>query len=215
MPVEKLCRVPHFARQRILSLFRRQNLNCVKIARKLFSEGFNISVRAVREFVKRYQKRRHIFDWQKSGRKRKYPPDIKRYIDTQLKLNNELTAPKLTGRIKYVFGITVPPVTVRRFRKELGWRHANVKYAQQVRDANKPKRVGFCRWLLKKKVDFRNPDWVFTDECTIQLEHYKKRCFAKKGDKLICIRSVPKHPVCKISLPFQMDSPKIPAQFIQ
>ena len=36
---------------------------------------------------------------------------------------------------------------------------------------------------------------VFTDECSVQLECNRRRCFVKHGNRLMSIRSKPKHPL--------------------
>uniref|UniRef100_A0A915K9J0 Transposase n=1 Tax=Romanomermis culicivorax TaxID=13658 RepID=A0A915K9J0_ROMCU len=63
-----------------------------------------------------------------------------------------------------------------------------------VRDVNKEKRIQFSKLVLEEKIDLDTI--VFTDECTVQLEAYRRKSYRKQGeDKLIILRSVAKHPV--------------------
>ena len=74
--------------------------------------------------------------------------------------------------------IRVSISTIRRVRKyDLGWIRTRPKYCQLVRVANKEKRVAWCREKIQEKDTFDIVIW--TDECSVQLDHHGRLCFRK------------------------------------
>ena len=52
------------------------------------------------------------------------------------------------------------------------------RYCQLVREANKLKRKKWCQEQIKNKERF--DDVIFTDECSVQLDHHGRLCFRKE-----------------------------------
>ncbi len=131
--------------------------------------------------------RLHLFDAKRSGRVdwilRAQPP-VKPFIHRQLLENNEQTARELQLKIEERFGVHLSESRVKLYRRQLGWRYANVKYGQMVRVENRVKRIDWCHQY--KDYDFSH--CVFADETTVQLECHRRRCFALKGEKLLVIK---------------------------
>lgn len=151
-------------------------------------------INAIRATVARFRSRKNLSDAHRSGRPPKYPVEVKQLIDRAMHSNNELTARQLLGlvmdpaRIDHwkTRGIvpdnfSISERTVFGIRSKLGWKRSNVKYAQLVRDANKIKRVDFCRKLQHERWNFK--DITFTDECTVQLERHKRKAYMSRTDK--------------------------------
>ena len=64
-------------------------------------------------------------------------------------------------------------------------------YCQILQEANKAKRLEWCEQQLENEEDFS--DVIFTDECTVQLDHHSRTCFRKKGEKR-ALKPRAKHP---------------------
>ena len=79
--------------------------------------------------------------------------------------------------------------TVKRARKHLGWVATRPKYSQLVRDANKEKRLTWCKEQLAK--EDKSLDVVFTDESSVQLDNHARICFLKQKQSR---KLKPKHP---------------------
>ena len=54
------------------------------------------------------------------------------------------------------------------------------RYCQQIRDANKVKRLEFAQRVLETGDTFDNI--IFTDECSISLEQFHRTCYRKVGE---------------------------------
>ena len=68
--------------------------------------------------------------------------------------------------------------TIARIWNELGWTFTSARYCQAIRDANKEKRLAWCKQHINEKECFQ--DVIFTDESTFQLESHQRKCFWKK-----------------------------------
>ena len=77
-------------------------------------------------------------------------------------------------------------------RRSRGWVCTKPHYCQILREVNKVKRLEWCKQQLENEEDFS--DIIFTDECTVQLDHHSRICFRKKGDQRALKRRA-KHPV--------------------
>ena len=85
--------------------------------------------------------------------------------------NDELTARKTRQLLEERWPDTNVSInTIKRARKHLGWVATRPKYSQLVREANKDKRVAWCKEQLAKKDKFL--DVIFTDESSVQLDNH-------------------------------------------
>ena len=62
-----------------------------------------------------------------------------------VKADREISATELQRRLQTEKNIVVSTSTINRCRQGLGWISTRTRYCQMVRDANKPKRMAFCR----------------------------------------------------------------------
>jgi len=60
-----------------------------------------------------------------------------------------------------------------------------------VREANKIKRKQWCQQQINNNEEFE--DVIFTDECTVQLDHHGRLCFRKEREGR-ALKQCPKHP---------------------
>ena len=114
-------------------------------------------------------------------------------MDNALTSNDELTTRQVRGLLVQEFPeLSVSLSTVKRARYELGWVATKPKYCQLIRDANKEKRLAWCKKIIEEGEDFN--DVIFTDESSVTLETHRKKCFRKKGAPCK-LKPCPKHPV--------------------
>ena len=94
---------------------------------------------------------------------------MKRKIDEVYRRDPEFTASELLNVLENEFtGLTIGVGTVKRIRKAAGWTCTQTRYCQMVRDANKIKRLEFCRKIIETNDDFDNV--IFTDESSVEIE---------------------------------------------
>ena len=108
-----------------------------------------------------------------------------------MRRNDETTSRQIQKRLASR-GLTVHAATVRRSRKEQGWTLQNTRYCQLIREANKAKRLEFAQRVLDTGDTFHNV--IFTDECSISLEQFRRTCYRKIGEPAKK-KPRPKHPL--------------------
>ena len=99
-----------------------------------------------------------------------------------LQNDDKLTARKLKVKLSEKFE-NFPEVslsTIKRNRKERGWVCTRPHYCQLLRNANKVKRKAWCQKQLDNNKQFN--DVIFSDKCTVQLDHHGRLCFRKKKE---------------------------------
>ena len=107
-------------------------------------------------------------------------------LDDMLKDDDEMTASRIRCKLTEKFGdFRVSLSTVKRVRRAKGWVCTR---PQLIREVNKLKRKEWCQNQIEK---FRNV--VFTDECTMQLDHHGRLCFRKEREPRV-LKQHPKHP---------------------
>jgi len=102
------------------------------------------------------------------GRPPKASSPVKRKIDEVYRRDPEVTASELKNVLENELGIRMGVSTIKRARKAAGWICTQTRYCQMVRDANKTKRLEFCRKIIETNDDFGNV--IFTDESSIEIE---------------------------------------------
>ena len=113
-------------------------------------------------------------------------------LDEMLKENDEITARQIRATLYDKFpDLKVSLATVQRVQKENGWVCTRPHYCQLIREVNKLKRKEWCQQQIDNKETFSNV--VFTDECTVQLDHHGRLCFRKKQEARK-LKQHPKHP---------------------
>ena len=115
------------------------------------------------------------------GLQKKVPESHYRCIDDTMTHDDELTASSLKDILIKKFGaenVKYGIRTIARIWNELGWTFTSVRYCQAIRNANKEKRLAWCKQRIDEKECFQ--DVIFTDESTFQLESHRRKCFRKK-----------------------------------
>lgn len=156
-------------------------------------EGCNYSLRSVYRLWRKFRNHHTILDLPRRKRDRKVDEDMLEIIETLLTENDELTARQLRERLLETWpSLNVSLTTIKRARKKKGWVCTRPHYCQLLREANKIKRVEWCKQQIDNKEQFK--DVIFTDECSVQLEHHSRLCF-RKNRQPRALKQRAKHPV--------------------
>lgn len=175
----------------------------------------NIPYHMIRKFLKQFHSQQEIRN-RRAFKPRKlalHLETIRRVIKQSYENDSSITVPKIKQLLQSRF-ISVSETYIRSLRDQLGFRRRTTKYCQQIRDANKEARLGFCLDKVASNETFF--DCVFTDESTIQggrqdhcaiLQLFRvifkeiipadcsvKHCYVKDGEYLSRLRKRAKHP---------------------
>ena len=101
---------------------------------------------------------------------------VKELVEEQMQRDDETTAYQL-HQMLVEKGVTISLRTILRCRNSLGWTFRGSSYCQLIREANKVKRLEWCREHKDDSFD----DVVWTDESTVQLETHRRFCCRKRG----------------------------------
>ncbi len=172
-----------YQRKRIVAAWTEANgkLPWTGMERILAMEGIITTRQTIRSTITKWQKTGCTMDSPRSGRPKKVPEDHIRCVDNAMAENDELTASDLKDILTKKFGaqtVQYGARTIARIRNELGWTSTTARYCQAIRDANKEKRLDWCKKHIDEKETFE--DVIFTDKSTFQLECHRRKCFRKK-----------------------------------
>lgn len=101
------------------------------------------------------------------GRPRKLTKDMRRFIDTNWRLDSTITDAIMTCMVKEHFGVQVGITTIRECRQALGYEYRPPKATQELTPLQKELRVNFCEWVLSHQEEVKNA--VFSDESRFQV----------------------------------------------
>ena len=170
-----------YLREIIVHLYK-SGLRVAAILRVLEEEGFRVSKNGIRYVIKKYERARIIHDLPRSRHSRELSTAstaTHAQIDNLLKENNELTTNNILNKLGEQ-GISTSRSSVGRALKRMGWRGKTTHYCQLIREANKQKRLEFCKLMLSSKETFRVI--IFTDEAMVQLKPAHRKSYHKKGE---------------------------------
>ena len=175
----------------MITLWRRGY--CVKeIKRKLEEEDVCIMSRSLQRLVKKFQTHHIIKDLPRRKRPKKLSDEMIALLDDMLKDDDEMTARRIRCKLTEKFGdFQVSLLIVKRVCRAKGWVCTCLHYCQLIREVNKLKRKEWCQNQIDNDEKFRNV--VFTDECTVQLDHHGRLCFRKEREPRV-LKQRPKHP---------------------
>ena len=179
-------------RKRVVILWR-SGYSLRDIQRRLREEETEVTLRSLQRLRHKFQRFHTVNDLAKRRKPRLLTKEMMNTIEQSLKSDDELTARKLKAKLAEEFH-SLPNVslaTIKRCRKELGWVCTRPHYCQLIREANKEKRKKWCKIQLDNNEQFQNV--VFTDECTVQLDHHGRLCFRKQKQPR-SLKQRPKHP---------------------
>ena len=93
--------------------------------------------------------------------------------------NNELTSSQLYNVFKEKYPeVSASISTIKRARRELGWVAKRTGYCVIIAERNKEKRVEWYQEQIRAG-DLRFTNVVWTDECTVQLESYRRMMYSE------------------------------------
>ena len=151
-----------------------------EIQQRLREEETEVTLRSLQRLRRKFQTFHTVHDLAKTRKPRLLTKEMMNATEESLKSDDELTARKLKTKLAGEFP-NLPNIslaTIKRCRKELGWVCTRPHYCQLIREANKEKKRRWCKIQFDNKERFENV--VFTDECTVQLDHHGRLCFRKQ-----------------------------------
>ena len=165
----------NYQRERIVALWTKpgHKVMIAQVKRDLALEGIMTTHETVKNSITRWCATGSVCDRPRSGPLKKVPEAHYWCIDDAVVKNDELTASSLKDILTKKFGAENAKYgtrTTARLRNELGWTFTTARYCQAICDANKEKRLDWCRKCMEEKELFN--DVIFTDESTFQLESH-------------------------------------------
>ena len=175
-------------RRRVLAL-RQLGYSHRIIKERLAQEDIIVTTRSLQRLDKKFHDEGTFKDLPRNKRSKKLSQPMIKFINDKLEEDDELTSTKLRALLMQNWpDLNVSLTTVKRYRRKHGWVCTRPHYCQLIRHMNKRKRVAWCEEAVKSKDDFA--DIIFSDECTVQLEHHGRICFRKRRK----LKPRPKHP---------------------
>ena len=163
-------------------VLRKKGYSVKEIRVRLMEEGIPVSLVSIYKLLKKY-----MYECTGSvvDRKRKLStPKILRsehlhFLNEAIAENDELTVRKLRDMLEQRWPeLKVSICSIKRaWKHDLGWICTRPKYCQLIRVVNREKRLAWCQEMIKNKETFDNVIW--TDECSVQLDHHGRLCFRK------------------------------------
>ena len=184
-------RIAYHVRKSVIALHN-AGYSVSAIHKRIAEEGVSVSVRSLYKLCRKYREHGSVLDLQRQRRSKKLTPEMEDMIDIEMRNNDELTSVQLRSKLKEKYpSLEVSLSAIKLARRRRGWVCTKPHYCQILREANKTKRLEWCEQQLENEEDFS--DVIFTDECTVQLDHHSCICFRKKGEKRALKRRA-KHP---------------------
>lgn len=174
-------RISYHIRKSVVAL-RKAGYSIVAIHKRLAEEGVSVSLRSLQKLYKKFSEHGCLLDLPRRKRSKKLTPEMEEMIDEEMRKNDELTAQQLRTKLKEKFpSLQLSLSTVKVARRRRGWVCTKPHYCQILRAVNKTKRLEWCQKQLEDEEDFS--EVIFTDECTVQLDHHSCICFRKTGNQ--------------------------------
>ena len=179
------------ARRQVITLHN-SGFSVAVILKCLREENVLVTWRSLHRLIKKFREAMKYMDLDRRKREKKITQEMAIVMNSELEINDEATAMQLRNILieKYP-DLDVSLSTVKRQRQQLGWVCTRPHYCQLIRNMNKVKRLVWCLEQLRVKENFTNV--IFSDECTIQLEHHGRLCFRKRRQPRK-LKQCPKHP---------------------
>lgn len=165
-------RLNMYARQRIVIL-NNTNYKIDEIQLDLIKTGFQVSQRAIRDFLKRYKTYKTMLPSASTGRKRILTQETEIKIIRLVDEDEEITASEIIRRLQ----LHVSRNTVYRVIKKYGFRVKRTQYCQEISEINRIKRFGFYSLCMINHENF--DDVIFTDETSIEVNVYRNNRWCK------------------------------------
>ena len=171
-------RISYHIRKLAVAL-RKAGCSIVAIHKRLAEEGVSVSLRSLQKLYKKFSEHGYVLGLPWRKRSKKLTPEMEEMIDEVIRKNDELTAQQLRTKLKEKFSsLELSLSTVKVARRRRRWVCTKPHYCHILRAVNKTKRLEWCQ---EDEEDFS--EVIFTDECTVQLDHHSHICFRKTGNQ--------------------------------
>ena len=149
-----------------------------KICSILRNENIITNRSFVQWTVRTFQSCGKLYRDKRNGRRntKSSNPNILRIIENCMRDNDETTAKEIRQFLLNA-GYSLSISLINKLRKNIGLTLRGTHYCQLVRENNKTKRL---HWAFEHMNDDFN-DVIWTDETSIFMEQFKRRCYRKKS----------------------------------
>ena len=179
-------------RQRVVTWWQ-CGVTIKEVHQRLKDEGVQISKTSLSLLVKKFKNTGLIKDKHRTPKPTILTRQHYEFIDDVMSKNDELTTHNLWVKLKENFpSLQLSLSTVRRARKDLGWVSTTPHYCQLIREANKEKRLKWCKEMRDAKETFS--DVIWTDESSVEITQHSLKCYRRKGQPKT-MKPRPKHPL--------------------
>ncbi|PIK37640.1 Transposable element Tcb2 transposase [Apostichopus japonicus] len=177
-------------RREIVNLSRLGN-SISKIRAILAEKGYVVDPKTVKNLLQKWETHGTIRDLPRRRPLPKFGPLHLRTMDKLIDANREITSIGIQRKLREE-NLTISTSSIRRVRqKKLNWVCTKPRYAQLIRRVNQTARLEYAIRCIENKETFANA--IFTDECSVELDHTAKLQFRRKGEAPELIGR-PKHP---------------------
>lgn len=188
-----MARLSHQLRRKIVQLSS-EGMTNVKIRDILVAEeGVFVDLTTIKNNILRWRLHHTLGDLpRKTEAGCKIGLDQLRFIDQLISEDREITSVRIQKRLEEEFELKVTTSAIRKARKQkLQWVCSRPRYAQLIRHKNQIARLEYAIRCIETKDLFLNA--IFTDECSVEIDHTSKIQFRRKGE-LPQFIGKPKHP---------------------
>lgn len=178
MPPRKLEEIPVAVRMKVVEAYKTEK-NKAKIGRL-----FGISRTTIGSIIKKFEVHGSMENRHRSGRKPKFTVRDEVQLSRIVKTNSRGTLDDITSEINNAKDSTFCSKTVRRKLFKMGYNRPVQKKKMVVRVCNRKKRVSWCRERKNWTVDDHWKDWIFSDECQVEIGNNNRVYIWRKTDEV-------------------------------
>ena len=112
--------------------------SCSSICKRMIEEDNSISVQALCDLMKKVREKGIMVDLPRRRKQRLITEEMKKYIEEEMKKNDELTARGIKSLLLEKWPeleVSIP--TIKRIRQEMGWVCTRPHYCQLLREVSK------------------------------------------------------------------------------
>lgn len=186
-----MARISLTTRKEIINLFELGN-SVSAIRKVLAKRQLSIDPKTVKNLIRKWKTHGTVKDLRRHVPQPKLSPLQLSAIDTMIQENREITSVGIQRQLQSEHHVSISTSTIRRVRKtKLNWVCTKPRYAQLIRRVNQKARVEYALRCIERRDTFSNA--IFTDECSVELDHTSKLQFRRIGEAPELIGR-PKHP---------------------
>lgn len=178
MPPRKSEEIPVAVRKKVIEAYQTEK-NKAELGRLL-----GIPRTTINSIIKKFEVHGSVENRHRSGRKPKFTVRDEVQLSRVMKNNRRGTLNDITNEINEGKDSTFCSKTVRRKLFQMGYNRRVQKKKMVVRECNRKKRVSWCRERKNWTVDDHWKNWIFSDECQVEIGNNNRVYIWRKSDEV-------------------------------